>query len=114
LHIIRRKTKFPLVASEVRRSERLKKKSYGFKTSACQARTCLCCDTKHPTLLERTIRSLGKDFCKMPAKMLSKEALKRKIKEKVLVGSASGRVSKLDESTSKVNEDKPKKKSRKG
>jgi hypothetical protein len=114
LHIIRRKAKAPLVTSKVRRSERLKKKSSGFKTSACEARTYLCCDTEPPTLSERTIRSLGKDFCKMPTKMISKEALKRKSKEKVLVGPASGRVSKVDESTSKANEDKPKKKSRKG
>jgi hypothetical protein len=49
----------------------------------------------------------------MPTKMISKEALKRKSKEKVLVGPASGRVSKVDESINKANEDKPKKKSRK-
>jgi hypothetical protein len=59
----RKVSKAPLVMIDVRRSVRLKGKTKGFQTDACNpVKDCLCCSVEPPTLSGRTIRSLGKDF----------------------------------------------------
>jgi hypothetical protein len=79
----------------------LKKKNLGFKGNACQGRNCLCCDTEAPTLSRKTIKNLGKDSCKMPSKMISNEALKRKSKDKTAVGTARDKPNKAKDSNKK-------------
>jgi hypothetical protein len=112
LHIKRKKAKAPLVSTEVRRSERLKKKNLGYKASSCNGRNCLCYDTEPPALSNRTIRNLGKEFCKIPAQMLTEESLKRRNKGKTTV-SGPVKPSKAKKTNSNSNAESPKKKSRK-
>jgi hypothetical protein len=59
LQLKRKPSKVPLVLTEVRRSDRLKGKSFGYKGDFCQGRNCLCCSTEPPTLSRRVIRKLG-------------------------------------------------------
>jgi hypothetical protein len=54
--------KAPMVVSEVRRSERLKKQKQGFKASSCPIKSYICCHTNPPTLSSNVIRSLDRDF----------------------------------------------------
>jgi hypothetical protein len=66
------------VASEVRRSERLKVKKNGFKDTSCKTRDCFCCSIEPRTLSAKVIRNLGKDFCKISPIVMSDEALHKK------------------------------------
>jgi hypothetical protein len=76
MHAKRVVSKAPLVVSEVRRSIRLKGKSAGFKTDACNpSKDCICCSSVPPTLSAKVIRSLGKDFCNIPLHQISEEAV---------------------------------------
>jgi hypothetical protein len=43
IHLKRKASKVPLVVSEVRRSERIKKLNDGFKSQACKEKSCFCC-----------------------------------------------------------------------
>jgi hypothetical protein len=81
LHLKRKFSNAPLVYTEVRRSNRLKSMSQGFKSFTYPPKNCLCCDVEPPTLSSHTIRSLGKDFCKIPADKLTDDLLKRKQKK---------------------------------
>jgi hypothetical protein len=78
LHLKRKFSKAPLICTEVKRSSRLKSLNQGFKTSTCPPRSCLCCDVEPPTLSSCAIRSLGKEFCKIPSDKLTDEVLKKK------------------------------------
>jgi hypothetical protein len=76
LHARRVVSKAPLVVTEVRRSVRLRGKSAGFKVDACNpAKDCICCLTDPLVLSAKVIWSLGSDFCKIPMKHISDEAL---------------------------------------
>jgi hypothetical protein len=97
MHAKRVVSKAPLVVSEVRRCIRLKGKSAGFKTDACNpSKDCICCSSVPPTLSAKVIRSLGKDFCNIPLHQISEEALqKNRIKKKeAVVGQASRAIKK--------------------
>jgi hypothetical protein len=74
----RKLSKTPLSVTEVRRSERVKISQQGFKAKSCKEKTCFCCDVEPPTLSTKVIKSLGKELCKMPDKMISEEKLKKK------------------------------------
>jgi hypothetical protein len=76
----------PLVASEVRQSERIKSNNEGFKPKSCFSKNCFCCSTEAPTLSTKVIRSLGTDFCKISAQLPSDDSLKRKSVLKKSVG----------------------------
>jgi hypothetical protein len=78
LHLKRKYSKSSKVASKVTRSERLKSKSQGFKQEANLSRSCFCCGTEPPTISDKVIRSLGKDFCKMSSEVISDVSLKKK------------------------------------
>jgi hypothetical protein len=103
----------PLVETDVRRSIRIKGKDSGFKGSSCPSKACLCCDTVHPTLFNRVIRSLGKDFYKIPASQLSEDNLKKKPQGSKACISKKGQNIKASKSQKKSNDESPKKKSRK-
>jgi hypothetical protein len=61
----KRSSKAPLVVSEVRRSDRLKVKSKGYKGKSCKTNSCYCCSTSPPTLSTRLIKNLGREVCKI-------------------------------------------------
>jgi hypothetical protein len=81
-----RKTKLPLVVIEVRRSDRIKAISRGFKGKYCEKANCLCCSIEPPSLSKNIIRSLETDFCKIKPGALSEEALQLKPAKKKAVG----------------------------
>jgi hypothetical protein len=113
VHIKRKASKVPLVSFEVRRSERLKKQNLGFKGKACKERKYLCCDIETPTISSKTIRNLGRDFCKMPARLVPDEALKKKGKDKDAAPSKSSKELKAKTSKNVNNAGNPSKMSRK-
>jgi quinolinate synthase len=78
LHLKRKHSKAPLVVTEVRRSERLKSKSDGYKVASCQSKACFCCATEASTLSSKVIRSLDQVFCKISPRVMTEEALKKK------------------------------------
>lgn len=53
----------PLVDTQVRRSERVRQGSNGFKSSGCSSKKCISCNP--PTLSTKVIKSLGVQFCSM-------------------------------------------------
>jgi hypothetical protein len=78
----RKRSKAPLVVSEVRRSTRLESKSRGFKCDmGNQEKDCFCCSIEPPT--SKAIRNLGKEFCKIPTRrMFEEEQLKKPLIKK--------------------------------
>jgi hypothetical protein len=77
-HLERKLGKVPLVISEVRRSERINENHQGFKPQSCMSKKSFCCSSEARTLSSRVIRNLGTDFCKISAKLLSDDDLKKK------------------------------------
>ncbi|WVZ61933.1 hypothetical protein U9M48_011738 [Paspalum notatum var. saurae] len=69
-----------VVETEVRRSDRLKGKRKGFKTSQCKSSCCLACETDTPLLQPSVIRNLGENFCKINPAGLSEHKLNLKKK----------------------------------
>jgi hypothetical protein len=112
-HVKRKRSKVPLVMSEVKRSDRLKVKAMGFKTDACQTKTCFCCSIDPPTLYEKVIRSLGGGLCKMSPRVITEAALKKKVIAKKVVGSSKNQASKSSKQTKNKKNDKQAKKRRK-
>lgn len=55
MHLRGKLSKAPLVVTEVRRSERIKSKSDGFKVASCQSKVCFCGSTEAPTLSDKVI-----------------------------------------------------------
>jgi hypothetical protein len=74
-YLKRKQAKAPLVVTDVRRSDRLKGKTHGFKAETCISKNCLCCSAVPPTLSSKIIRSLGSEFYKIPPRVLSEDAL---------------------------------------
>jgi hypothetical protein len=102
-----------MVVMEVRRSERLKGKSKGYKNDACLSKACLCCSAEPPTLSDKVIRNLGKEFCKMPSRMMPDAALKKKPMAKRVAMPPKSKSSKSNKQSKKNNGDKPSKRSKK-
>ncbi|TVU45372.1 hypothetical protein EJB05_04859, partial [Eragrostis curvula] len=75
-----------LVETEVRRSNRLKNYSKGFKQSSCQQKNCLGCSAEAPTLSPSVIKNLGTEFCNLSPEKVNDEALKKRKKAKAPVG----------------------------
>jgi hypothetical protein len=72
-----------MVVSEVRRSDRLKAISRGFKGKHCEKANCFCCSIEPPSLSKKVIRSPDIDFCKIKPGALSDEALQNKPKKAI-------------------------------
>lgn len=68
----------PVIVNSLRRSDRQKKLSKGFKISACSSKGCLGCQMDPPTIPTSIIRNLGTSFCKIGPVLLSDEALDQK------------------------------------
>jgi hypothetical protein len=108
----RKLSKAPISVTEVRRSERVKINQQGYKAKSCKEKACLCCDVEPPTLSSKVIKCLGKEYCKVPEKLMSEEKLRKKPCAKKAAGP---RVKQCmpDNKTSKDDEDTtPKKKNR--
>jgi hypothetical protein len=113
IHHKRKLSKAPLSCSEVRRSDRLKSANHGFKASTCQDKPCFCCDVKPPTLTSKVIKDLGKEFCRVPDKLIIDEALKKKPCTKKSAGPRAKVVNKVNKSSKDANDEAPKKKNKK-
>jgi hypothetical protein len=112
LHGRRKLSKAPLVVTDVRRSIRLEGKFKGFKCDTCNPeKNCFCCAVDPPNLSGKAIRSLGRDFCKIPTAKITDEGLQKKPLAKKSAGAAHvGRATKKE---SKSNENELSKKIRK-
>ncbi|TVU34494.1 hypothetical protein EJB05_16329, partial [Eragrostis curvula] len=105
----------PVDTSGVRRSERLKKKSKGFKTDSCTDRRCVTCTAEPPNLTPSIIRNLGETFCKIKPVALSENALTKTSKTKSVIGDGKKKAKKTGQiktlkNKNQNNEDKTKKK----
>jgi hypothetical protein len=103
----RKQAKALLVVTDVRRSDRLKGKTHGFKAGTCVSKNYLCCSAVPPTLSSKVIRSMGSEFCKIPPRVLSEDALQHipaREKKAIFKKGRAGTPSKVPDA------DKPKKK----
>jgi hypothetical protein len=70
-----------LSEKEVRRSERFKNKTNGFKPNSCTDRRCITCSPSLPTLSVQTLQNLGTNVGGLNLEEVSEERLaKKKIK----------------------------------
>jgi hypothetical protein len=68
----------PVEDSQVRRSDRVKNGSNGFKASGCPKVNCISCNPNPPILPPKVIRNLGVQFCGLDPDDLSVEKLTQK------------------------------------
>lgn len=68
----------PVVDTQVRRSDRVRQGSSGFKSPGCPKSNCISCNPKPPTLSAKTIRNLGVQFCDMDPEDLAEDKLLQK------------------------------------
>ena len=61
----RRSGKTPLVETEVRRSDRIKKDNAGYKRNSCPNNNCLPCNAVPPTIKKSVVKNLTAPFCKV-------------------------------------------------
>jgi hypothetical protein len=73
------------VITEVRRSDKFKAISHGFKGKHCEKVNCFCCSIEPPSLSKNVIRSMGTVFRKINPGALSEEALQLKPAKKKVV-----------------------------
>jgi hypothetical protein len=99
------KPQSPMVDSEVRRSNRVKEKFNGFKTSQCKVANCLGCSAKPPTMSADLLKSIGSNICQIPEEQLDVETLNKKKKTGVIAKkTTSSKPSKEDEDEKKKGE----------
>ncbi|KAF8703751.1 hypothetical protein HU200_031840 [Digitaria exilis] len=72
--------------TEVRRSLRVRSSNDGFKRSTCSQKGCLGCSASPPALSMKAIQKIGESICMITPATLSKEALKKKAKERRPIG----------------------------
>jgi hypothetical protein len=113
LHRKRAVSEVTLVIYDVRRSERLKVKHQGFKSSPCASKRCICCNTNPPTLSKKVIKCLGKEFCNIPDSVLNDETMSEKPATKKATGPRAKQSKKDKGKNKKVDDDNAHKKSKK-
>ena len=90
----KRRDKEPLVETEVRRSDRIKKDNNGYRRKSCDATSCLPCNAIPPILHNKVVKNLTKYFCKVSKDelqdKLSKRPKKRGQEDVAKVSKASG------------------------
>ncbi|TVU17769.1 hypothetical protein EJB05_33825, partial [Eragrostis curvula] len=86
--IIRKKTtcKVAIVETDVRRSDRLKKKNEGFKANSCSHWNCVACTNEPPVLSPSLIKDLGTSFAQVAPEEVNEQALQKKRKSKTAIG----------------------------
>lgn len=80
-----------MVDTEVRRSDRLKDQNNGYKRNNYPHKDCCACSGAPPTLSSSVIKNLRTKFCSMKPEALSKEALQKKEKKKVVIKKPTGK-----------------------
>lgn len=75
-----------VVDTDLRRSDRIKQVSGGFKRNTCTDRKCLACSPNPPTLSNQVIRALGSELCQIEEEELADEVLFKKRKQSSPVG----------------------------
>ncbi|KXG35793.1 hypothetical protein SORBI_3002G229200 [Sorghum bicolor] len=73
-----RKSKQPLVETEVRRSPRLKARNKGFKPNTCFSKKCLACLATPPDLSIELIKDIGVNLCQVDEHLLTDISLSKK------------------------------------
>jgi hypothetical protein len=74
----KRKSKMPLVESEVRRSPRIVELNEGFKNhSNCNDKKCLTCNAAPPSMNNKLVKNLASTFCKVDEEVMEKKMMKR-------------------------------------
>ena len=61
----KRRDKEPLVETQVRRSDRIKKENNGYRRKSCDASSCLPCNAIPPIVHNKVVKNLTKTFCKV-------------------------------------------------
>ena len=61
----KRREKEPMVETEVRRSDRIKKDNNGYRRKSCATQSCLPCNTIPPIIHNSVVKKLSKSFCKV-------------------------------------------------
>lgn len=75
-----------VVDTNLRRSDRIKQVSGGFKRNICTDRKCLAYSSNPPTLSNQVIRALGTELCQIEEEELADEVLLKKRKQSSPVG----------------------------
>ena len=90
----RRSGKTPLVETEVRRSDRIKKDNAGYKRNSCSNNNCLPCNVVPPIIQKSVVKNLTASFCKVAEReledKLAKKPRRRQDEELTKVPLASG------------------------
>ncbi|KAJ1277065.1 hypothetical protein BS78_05G265400 [Paspalum vaginatum] len=69
------KDKMMITGGNMRRSDRIREQSKGFKNHGCSQKNCTMCDSTPPTIPSSLIRNLGEKFCKIDPKLLTDDLL---------------------------------------
>lgn len=93
--------KKPQVVTDLRRSERVKHITKGFKSKTCFDKHCLACSVETPEVSKKIIKSLGETFCNIDPKDLSDEALSKRKKASTTIGASKTTSKQNDEAKSK-------------
>ena len=76
------KMKSPVVESEVRRSNRVRGRTNGFKPSGCKITNCLGCKVQPPTLFIATLQAIGTEMCQINPEEVDEAVLNKRKKPK--------------------------------
>ena len=90
----KRRDKEPLVETQVRRSDRIKKDNNGYRRKSCDASSCLPCNAIPPIVHNKVVKNLTKTFCKVfedeAQDMLSKRPKKKGQEDVAKVSKVTG------------------------
>ena len=73
----RRSGKTPLVETEVRRSDRIKKDNACYKRNSCSNNNCLPCNAVPPIIQKSVVKNLTASFCKVAERELEDKMAKK-------------------------------------
>ena len=73
----RRSGKTPLIETEVRRSDRIKKDNAGYKRNSCSNNKCLPCNAAPPIIQKSVVKNLTASFCKVAERELEDKLAKK-------------------------------------
>ena len=71
-----------MVESEVRRSNRVRGRTNGFKPSGCKITNCLGCKVQPPTLFIATLQAIGTEMCQINPEEVDEAVLNKRKKPK--------------------------------
>ncbi|CAD6229831.1 unnamed protein product [Miscanthus lutarioriparius] len=74
------KAKSSIVDTEVRRRNRAREKTNGFKSNQCRVKNCLGCSINPPTLSMENLKKIGAEFCQFDPDLLQEQLTAKKNK----------------------------------